>query len=252
MHPVLFSFRGITFYSYGLMVGLGYVLGVIVSARRGEKRGINPDSLVTAFILMLAGGVVAGRILYVLLNRWLYPDLISVLDLREGGLSMHGVLVGGIAVLFAYSRKKKLPLGLLLDVVAPGVALGQAVGRIGCLLTGCCYGIPTSGPLGVYTRFAPGLRHPYQLYESLADFGLFLALIWAEGKFAGIRAVEGGLFLAYLSGYSVLRFFLEFLRDNESYFLGLSYGQWTCIVFVALSAAVYRFLYLRADRRRGL
>ncbi len=237
MHPVLFSVGPLTFYSYGLLLGLGFAAGVYVSSRRAESRGLNPDSLFWMFILLLVGGVIGGRLFHVALNTWYYKDLLSILDTREGGLSIHGVLIGGALTAVLYSRVKKIPFGKLTDIVAPGLVLGQGIGRIGCFFSGCCYGIETSGSWGVLTRFAPGLRHPYQLYESAADLTLFVVLLVLSGRIA----FTGGLFATYVGTYSALRFVLEFLRDNDGYLLGLSYGQWASLFGVLLGAAMFVF-----------
>jgi len=242
VHPILFSIGKINFYSYGFMVGIGFAAGVIVASRRAEKKGLDPDSLFWFFMLLLLSGVVGGRLFHLVLNSWYYQDWRSFFDFRGGGLSMHGVLVGGVIAMAAHAKTKGIPLGRLADIVAPSVILGQAFGRIGCFLNGCCYGIPTNGSWGFLTRYAPGLRHPYQLYESAADFMLFFVLLKLSPKVK----IEGTLFLAYLFGYSVLRFFLEFFRDNYNYFLGLSYGQWACFVLAASAVG----LYVRLKNRR--
>jgi len=240
MHPVLLRVGEITFYTYGLMVGLGYIAGVFVAARRMEKKDLDPDSFFGFFLFLLIGGVLGGRLLHIALNTWYYQNWRSLID-PQGGLAMHGVLVGGVSAMAIYSRVKKVSFLKLGDIIAPSIVLGQAIGRIGCFLNGCCYGVPTSGSWGVLTRYAPGLRHPYQLYESAADFALFLGLLWVSSRIE----LEGGLFLLYLGGYSTLRFFLEFFRENESYFWGLSYGQWVSLGLAVLCASIY----LSARRR---
>ena len=241
MYPVLFQLGPLSFYSYGLMIGLGFIAGVLVASKRARLKGIDPDSLFWFFIVLLAGGVAGGRLFHIALNSWYYTDWKSFIDTRSGGLSIHGVLVGGIIAAAAYSRFHSLKFVDLADLVVPSVALGQAIGRIGCFLSGCCYGIETSGTWGFATRFAPGLRHPYQLYESAADLLLFFVLL-AAGKRIKI---PGGLFLAYVFGYSMIRFSLEFFRDNDSYALGLSYGQWGALVAALVAVGIYLYLKSR-------
>ncbi len=235
MYPVLFRIGSIELYTYGLMLGLGFVAGVYVASRRAGKRGIDPDSLFWFFILLLAGGVVGGRLFHVALNMSYYTDILKIIDTREGGLAIHGVIIGGVFTALLYSRKKKISLGLLLDLVAPGLALGQSIGRIGCLLSGCCYGLETSGTWGVLTRFAPGLRHPYPLYESAADLALFFVLLWLSGRIVE----QGGLFATYVTAYSGVRFLLEFFRDNDGYLLGLSYAQWASLLGIAIGLIMW-------------
>lgn len=243
MHPVLFRIGNISFYSYGLMIGLGYVAGVLVASRRMREKGLDPDSLFGVFLALLIGGILGGRLLHIALNTWYYTTWQSLFD-PQSGLSLHGVLLGGTIAMIIYSRVKRLSFFFLADIVAPSVILGQAIGRIGCFLNGCCYGIPTGGNWGVLTRYAPGLRHPYQIYESVLDFALFLGLLWVSPRIK----VQGGLFLTYLAGYSTLRFFLEFLRDNDNCLYGLSYGQWASLGLLLLSVAAYAYLARRADR----
>ncbi|HHX28042.1 MAG: prolipoprotein diacylglyceryl transferase [Bacillota bacterium] len=242
MHPVLVRIGQLTFYTYGLMLGLGFAAGVYVASKRAEKRGMDPDSLFWFFIAILVGGVAGGRITHVALNYRYYTGLLSVLDTREGGLAIHGVLIGGSLAALVYSRVKKMHFLTLMDVVAPSVALGQGIGRIGCFFSGCCYGIKTSGTWGFQTRYAPGLRHPYQLYESVLDLALFAALLYLSSR---IRA-PGGLFVVYAGAYSLIRFFLEFFRENDDYFYGLSFGQWFSLVTVVLATATYIGLHRKS------
>ncbi len=235
MRPVLFRLGKIEFYSYGLMVGLGFLLGGLVASRRASRRGVDVDSLSGLLGILLIGGIAGGRVAYVLTSVHRYTGLLSILNLRDGGLSIHGVLAGGLVSAAVYARIKRVSLLETLDLLTPSVLLGQSVGRIGCLLAGCCYGVLTSQTWGVRTRFAPGLRHPYPLYESLGSVLLFLLVMKVEGR---IR-FAGGLFAVYLGGYSALRFGLEFLRDNDSYFARLSYGQWVSLGLVLLSSLYF-------------
>lgn len=243
MYPVLFRFGPITFYSYGLMLGLGFAAGVYVASMRAEKRGYDPDSLFWFFVAVLAGGVIGGRLIHVGLNLDYYRSLPSFFDTRAGGLAIHGVLIGGALAALLYSKVKQAPFLDLLDIVAPSVALGQAIGRIGCLFSGCCYGIETSGTWGVRSRFVPGLRHPYPLYESVLDLALFFALLYLSSR---VRA-KGGLFLIYSGGYSLIRFLLEFFRDNDDYFAGLSFGQWFSLLAAVASALVFWHLRKKTE-----
>jgi len=218
--------------------------GVLIASNRAKRAGLDPDSFFWFFVLLLVGGIAGGRLVYVALNSEYYHDLLSIVDTREGGLSIHGVLLGGVVAMAAYSKTKGIPFALLADVIAPGVILGQAIGRIGCFFSGCCYGIQTSGTWGFLTRFAPGLRHPYQLYESAADFALFALLIYLSSK---VR-FQGALFASYVMGYSIIRFALEFFRDNDAYLAGLSYGQWAAILGAAAGVGLYSWFGKHSSR----
>ena len=245
VHPVLFTIGGVEFYSYGFMIGIGLVLGLIIASKKMERKGLNPDDFFTFFLLIIVCGIVGGRLFHVVLNKESYTTLISILDLRGGGLAIHGVLFGGLIGALAYSMAKKIRPGTLLDIIVPSVALGQGFGRIGCFLNGCCYGIPTDGSWGVLTRYAPGLRHPYQLYESAANFALFVVLMRLSEK----TETRGVVTLAYVSGYSVIRFCLEFFRDSEKNLLGLSSAQWLSLALLVLSLLVYYLLVSKKAKK---
>lgn len=221
------------------MVGMGFALGVFVACKLAAEKGIDPDSLIWFFAAAFAGGVIGGRLAHVVMNTSYYSSLLSVLDMREGGLSIHGVLLGGMVSLLIYVKYSRVPFGTLVDIASPGVVLGQGIGRIGCFFSGCCYGISTSGTWGVLTRFAPGLRHPYQLYESTANFLIFALLMYFRKRFK----MSGHIFLTYIFSYSASRFFLEFLRDNSDYYAGLSMGQWVSLI--TAFAALVSFLILK-------
>ncbi|MBP8620283.1 MAG: prolipoprotein diacylglyceryl transferase [Firmicutes bacterium] len=245
VHPVLFTIGEVEFYSYGLMIGIGLVLGLILASREMERRGMNPDEFFMFFILIIVCGIAGGRLFHVVLNKENYTNLISILDLRGGGLAIHGVLFGGLVAAIAYSIVKKIPPGTLLDPIVPSVALGQGFGRIGCFLNGCCYGIPTNSDWGVLTRYAPGLRHPYQLYESAANFLLFAGLMKLSRK----TDSRGVVTLAYISGYSTIRFCLEFFRDSEKNLFGLSSAQILSVILLALSLLTYYFLVRKRPKK---
>ncbi len=244
VHPVLITIGNIELYSYGFMIGLGVILGLIIASKRMEQAGLNPDDFFSFFVIIIICGIVGGRLIHVVLNKSSYPTFKSVLDLREGGFAIHGVLLGGLLGSLAYCIAKRVRPGTLLDIIVPSVALGQSLGRIGCFLNGCCYGIPTNGNWGVQTRYAPGLRHPYQLYESAADFLLFLGLMRLSKK----TDTRGVVTLAYVFGYSLIRFSLEFFRDSEKILFGLSSAQWLSLVLLAASLLLYLLVKKRTAK----
>ena len=155
MHPVLFTIGGIEFYSYGLMIGIGYVLGVLVAVKRAEAKGIDPDSLLGFFVLILVSGVTGGRLFHIALNTWNYPDLKSVFRLQDGGLSIHGVLFGGLLDVYkrqGYDGGQWLPLPECTELMTAGkdvnVILQDQSYRVGIRLT----------RLGIANPFTPGGR----------------------------------------------------------------------------------------------
>lgn len=169
------------------------------------------------------------------------------------GLAFFGGLTGGTLAAFLYTRREGLPFLRVADLFAPAVPVGAAIGRISCGLAGMDYGTPTSLPWGVvYTNqhgYAPvdGVaRHPVQFYELLGDLVIALILVRLRGK-----PPRGGLFLAYLILFSVLRFFLFFVRgDVGPVGLGLKNAQWTALVILAVALPVLIITGIR--NRRGM
>ena len=198
------------------------------------KKGVDPDSLFDFFILLFVAGVLGGRLLHMALNPASYQDLQAVLDLRDGGLSIHGVLLGGLIAVIVYCHVKKVRLGQLLDIVVPGVALGQSIGRWGCLFNGCCYGTLTGGAWGVLTRYAPGLRHPYPIYESMLDFLLFILLLKMSErvKFDGVCLVYFWICVYSFQVFRKIRFRVS----------------WLCLmVFCPVTCSIWVVSYLSGD-----
>ncbi|MGE5483773.1 MAG: prolipoprotein diacylglyceryl transferase [Ignavibacteriales bacterium] len=231
MHPYILKWGPITIWSYGLMLDLGFLLGAVLAAREADRRGIGGAWMYDLLLAMLLVGVVASRALYVLLNLSLYvSNPWTILNITEGGLALHGALLGGLIVAIWFCRRKKISFYDLADTVAPSLALGIAVARWGCLLNGCCYGVPTTGKWGVLTRYAPGLRHPTQIYESLLAFGLFAFLWWARQR----TRIRGQLFMLFLMLYSVIRFLVEFFRES-SYIGPLTHAQAASLAIALLA-----------------
>ncbi len=241
MYPVIFRFGPLTLYSYGLVLGVAFVAASLLAAREAERRGIGGEWMYDFLLVTLISGVIASRALYVILNFGLYrSNPWTVLNIAEGGLSLHGAIAAGSAAAAWFCRKKGVSFYALVDTIAPSAALAIGIGRWGCLLNGCCYGVLTSGSWGVLTRYAPGLRHPTQIYESIAVLALF-AILWS------IRTrvkVQGQLFMLFLAMYSAIRFFVEFFRES-AYVGPLTHAQAGSIAI----AAVALFWYHRLERR---
>ncbi len=242
MHPVVFEIGPITIYSYGLMLSLAFALAVLTAFLNARRHGVDPWLFVDMALLLFLAGLLGSRLLYVALNWDDYAGrpLWTILATWEGGVSFYGAILGGFLAAVWFTRRRGLRLAPIADAVAPGLALAAAVGRIGCFLNGCCYGVPTSGILGVFTRFAPGLRHPTQLYESFAYFLVFGFLLWWQKKRA--RA-PGQLFVLFVGAYLVGRYVVEFFRDDgHRFYPWLSLTQAASLVIAAVAVAAYVWL----------
>src|SRR5947208_1202704 len=184
MHPILFHLGSIPIYSFGLLVTVGFVAGVTLAYRLAKSSGLPAEGILDAAAWILIASIAGARLLFVLLNWSQFSGhWIEAVKTWRGGMSFHGGLVGGVLAGAIYAWRRRLPFWALADAVAPGLALGYAIGRIGCFLNGCCYGGPTTLPWGVVFRDADhgGLTppsHPVQPYATLLNLGICALLVW--------------------------------------------------------------------------
>lgn len=227
------------------MFALAFIVGTWVAAKEAQRRGYNPGIVVDLAAYSVVSSLIGARLLYVLLdpsefmeNPW------RVLFITEGGLSLHGGVLGVMLMGIWFSRRYKVPFWGFADIVAPSVPLGTAITRIGCFLNGCCYGVLTRVPWASFTRLASGPRHPTQLYEMLLDLVLFVYL-WRERDRI---AFPGALFLDYVVGYSIIRFVVEYWRDVPHITPYLSVAQGASLGIIALAYLLGKFLKRKAER----
>lgn len=224
MHPILFKYGSITIYVYGLMIATAFLLGINLMSRQAKKEGYNPQAIFDLGFYILLGAIIGSRLLFVLIGYEKYiHDPIKIFYLWEGGLVFYGGFIGAIGIGYWYLKKMKLPVLPVMDLAAPSLALGQAIGRLGCLASGCCYGRPAEVGWGIVFSdlncLAPlGVRlHPTQLYQAILDFALFLILI----SLRRVKKFTGQLTGCYLTIYALSRFGVEFFRGDERGFIKL-------------------------------
>jgi phosphatidylglycerol---prolipoprotein diacylglyceryl transferase len=222
--PELFHIGRFSLPTYGLLVATGVLLGLWISVCNSEKQGIDPERAWNLGILVVLAGILGAKILYILVDWNTYasnPSEIFSLDtLRAGGV-FSGGLLAALAAAIWYIRKNRMPALATCDAFAPGLALGHAIGRVGCFAAGCCYGKETHHFWGVvFTN--PLARtisqtplnvplEPTQLFESAVELANFLLLMWLFKR----KKFDGQIIGAYLFLYGIARFFLEFLRGDE-------------------------------------
>ena len=265
MHPILFQIPKIDLGAwtigpipirmYGLMIGIGFLLGIYLAARRAKKEGLNPDLILDLGVYLLLAAIVGSRILYVV-TAWqeFARTPLEMFAIWKGGLVFYGGVLGAVPVGIWYVKRHHLPVWQTADIIAPYAALGHAFGRLGCFFAGCCYGAPCSGPLCITFNDPHSLAplgvplFPTQLTESGGEFLIFglLLLLRRYKKF------DGQLFGFYLVFYAILRFTIEFFRGDTVrgvYFNGLiSTSQ-----IIALGiAAVTVILLARGWRKKAV
>ncbi|MDH7478533.1 MAG: prolipoprotein diacylglyceryl transferase [Syntrophomonadaceae bacterium] len=218
MYPELLHLGPVTVYSWGFMLSLAVLVGVLGARRLAKRVGIDPDRIVDFALLVVVAGLVGARLVHVLFVEWDYyfAHPLDILNPYHQGLVFQGALLLGILAAFGFVRYFHLSFWNFSDVIAPFVALGYSVVRIGCFLAGCCYGRPTDLPWGVvFPALLDVPRHPTQLYSSLFGILLFFFLWWLFPR----RTFPGQVFLSYLIVYSLGRILIENWRDNPL-FLG--------------------------------
>ena len=240
MHPVLFEFASLKIYSYGVMVAFGFFLAIFLASREAKRIGIRPESIFDIGLYALVFGIMGARTLHVLLNLSYYvQEPLHIIMINRGGLAFHGGLIAGSLGTYFFIKRNNMPLWKVADIIIPYLALGQAIGRIGCFLNGCCYGIPTGLPLGIALKGHLQFLHPTQLYSSIY---LFLTFIFLK-KIYNKKKFDGGVFFSYLLIFSGGRFFIDFLRgDLEVVFLGLKTSQ---LISLGIFLIAFVFIKLR-------
>lgn len=225
MDKIAFQFGSLTVTWYGLLVALGFYLGGWTAARRAPRAGIHADRIWELLPWIILGAVAGARALYVA-SYWRrdFADQPwwEVFAVWRGGLVFYGGLIGAALATMVWARVKAVPLWTLADLLAPSLALGHAIGRLGCLMNGCCFGRRCELPWAI--RFPNGHEtfghpvHPTQLYEAGLNFALFGLLVWLFPR----RRFEGQVFAVYLLAYAVCRAAVEFFRgDYPAYVLGV-------------------------------
>ncbi len=262
--PIAFSFRvppdlplvGAFQFSirwYGVLIASAMALGLWLASREASRRGESADDLLKAAEFAIIGGLVGARLYYVLFNLDYYQGQPwwRIFAVWEGGLAIHGGLIGGLLAGGSYVWFRRLPLLAYLDIAAPYLALGQAIGRWGNFFNEEAFGRPTDLPWKLYVSemhrppqyVDAEYFHPTFLYESLWDFAVFLVLVCLLRR--RFERARGALFFAYLALYSVGRFFVEGLRTDSLMWGSLRIAQVVSIVSVAVSLVVVPLLLRR-------
>ncbi len=236
---------------YGIMVALA-ILILILWMLREVKRGANisQETILTAALVGIPSGIVISRLLHVV-DRWDYYSQYPGQIIGASGLTIYGAVLGAALAVWIYSKFGNFRFGYFADVIAPGIILAQAIGRVGCTINGCCYGIETSLPWGiVYTHpesigLGTGVVHPTQVYEIIACLIIFGILL----KLRGRLKPDGSLFLVYLGLYSAWRFGISFLREGTPFLFGLHQAQVIGIVVLAIAIFLlaYRARWVKAE-----
>jgi phosphatidylglycerol---prolipoprotein diacylglyceryl transferase len=252
MYPVLFEFRGFQIRSYGVIVALSFLIALWMTTREAERKGLDPKLVQDFAVYGLLGGIVGARLYFVLFSA---PDYFlqhpwEIFAVWSGGIGVIGSLIGGFIVAVWFCRKRKISLLEFGDTLAPGVALGQTVGQVACLLNGDSYGRPTDLPWAITFTDPRSMAplniplHPIEIYEMAAYLFVFL-LVWKTRKH---DRSKGFTFFIYLAGYGTARFVVDFFRGDPALFAwGIQAAQLFGVAMIL--ASLVGFVLLKKDLR---
>ena len=262
MYPELFRIGNFPINTYGVLLSLAFLTALLVAARLAGRDGLPRERIYDLGLWMLLAALVGSKLLLL----WAEPEyranpwhLLSLDFLRSGGV-FYGGFIGAVVTGFFLVRRYGLPWWKTADAFAPGIALGQAIGRQGCFAAGCCWGKPTNLPWGVrFTELGHEITgvpidarlHPTQLYESAAAFIIFLFLLWLHRR----KLFNGQVILFYAVLYAITRFTIEFVRDDPrgdiaglTTLTGLSTSQLISLIVGALALILLVLRWRRALR----
>lgn len=246
MHRVLFKIGSVTLYSYGLMLILAFFVGAWFARRRAPKYGIDPEKIWDVAFWMLMAGVLGARVLFILQDLpYFLQNRDQLFSLRFEGLTSYGGVLGGFIAVLIWCRVVKVPVVKLLDVLGPAFLVGHAIGRVGCLLNGCCYGGQCDLPWGIHVlsqdgkTFLPGLYNPAQIYDSLMNLVALAIVLYVER----FKPKTGRIAALVIFLHASCRFIYEFWRagtTSELYGkLPLTEAQLAAGVLMVVGAALW-------------
>lgn len=253
--PIIVQIGPLVLRWYGLMIGLGILAGAYIGIREAERRGVPYAEALNLVTWAVPVALVFARLFHVIDTFQFYAaNPIKIFMINEGGLAIFGALIGGVVTGVIYAKVHGLPVGKLADAAAPGMILGQAIGRIGCFFNGDHQGVPANLPWAtMYTNpntVVPDfgvMRHPTQVYEGLFDLAVFGLLWWLRTRIS----VDGVLFWIYASAYSFGRFWISFLRLDGEFLFGLKEAQLVGLITFMVGVPVIMFLIGQSQRSRG-
>ena len=271
--PTGFSIVPLFIRFYGILIMLGAIAAAFLAEREARRRKLNSDIVWDGLIWVLIGGIIGARLWHIftpppsmlvldsttgkLVNPYFIhgmPQILDILAIWKGGLGIPGAVIGGALALYLFCRRRKMSFLLWADIAAPGVALAQAIGRWGNFFNQELYGKPSTLPWAIKIDPAyrvPGYEqyltfHPLFLYESLWNLLNMGLLLWLGRKWAG-KLKDGDLFLAYLIGYPLGRFFLEFIRLDSPRAGTININQTFMLIVIVITSALLIWRHRKAS-----
>jgi phosphatidylglycerol:prolipoprotein diacylglycerol transferase len=247
--PIIFSWRFITIRWYGVLIALALLLAIYLALRLARQFNLFSDDVFDLAFWLALSGIIGARAYEVFILNWSYyqDNYLAIVKIWQGGLAIHGAILGGVVALLAWSKLKNKNFWQLADLIAPLLALGQAIGRWGNYFNQELFGRPTNLPWGLPITqvhrpdayFNYQYFHPVFLYESLLDLLLFVVLFFLLKK---NQLKTGEIFLLYLIGYAIIRFATELIRLDQTIILaGARLPQIVSVAIAILAGSILLF-----------
>lgn len=252
INPIFIDIGIVTIYWYGLIIAFGTALGIFLAIREANRLQLKKDIIIDLMIVAIPISIISARIYYVLFEWGHYADHSwwKIFAVWEGGLAIHGAVIGGIITAVIFARNRKVSFWQLADVIAPSLILGQAIGRWGNFMNQEAHG----GPISTTTyenfhQYLPDfimnqmtidgvMYHPTFLYESVWNILLFILLIVIR-KYNPLR---GAIFLSYIMTYSIGRYFIEGMRTDSLYMFGeIRTAQFISVLLIVVAVSIYLY-----------
>ena len=240
MYNDILKIGSLSIHGYGLMIGIGVIVALVVAAKRAKKRGLDTDFVYGLGLITLVFGFIGAKLLYCIVEMEAFLNE-PMQVLSGSGFVLYGGIIGGILAAMVYCKYKKVNFFEYFDLAVPSVAIAQGFGRIGCFLAGCCYGRETDSCIGIMfhnSSIAPnGIKLiPTQVFSSAGNFLIALVLLLYARK----NRKTGKVGALYLILYSVGRFIIEFFRNDYRGNVGvLSTSQFISLVILAIGIAMF-------------
>ena len=255
MHPILLQLGNWPVYSYGVLLAVAYLVALQLAVVRARQRGIDGARVMDLGIYLIIAALVGAKLMLVIVDfKYFFQNPRELLSIVRAGGVFYGGLIGALITAIVLVRRYQFRLWTTADLIAPGIALGHVIGRLGCLMAGCCYGRPTDVPWAItFTDPAAAANvgtplgiplHPTQLYDAGAELLILILLLVTERRG---RPFEGRTFWLYMLLYGVSRVIVEIYRgDDRGMFFGVSTSQFVSIIVVPLAIAMLLRLRRRA------